>query len=501
MCGYLLAHDLGTSGNKAVLYDFSGNLSGSVVVGYPTNYPGYGWVEQDPDSWWKAVCQATKLLLLQTQIKASDIAAISFSGQMMGCLIVDQYGMPLYPMITWADTRSTKEADFMRAQIDSGDFYHKVGHRIGESYSAAKLLWIRNHVEDRYKRAFKLLNAKDYMIYRLTGNFVTDYSDASGTNLLDINSLQWSKDITGALGIDRNLLPDLHRSTDIVGYVTKTAAVESGLFRGTPVVAGGGDGSCACVGAGVTKAGSTYQVIGSSAWISTASQVPVYEEQMRTFNWVHLDHRLYTPCGTMQTAGYCASWFKENLMETCQGYPEMEEMLLRTVPGSDRLLFLPYLLGERSPLWDSKVRGAYIGLTLTHTKADMLRAVYEGAAYNLCMILEILKQQCSVDEIITIGGGAKSNVWLQIMADVYEKDLLIPRYLEEATCMGAAVCAGVGVGVYESFDVIHDFNGIERRIKPDSRNKVLYSQLKQAFQQSYRGLTQTYGLLDKIDRI
>ncbi len=505
MIQYLLAHDLGTSGNKAVLYSFSGELVGSTVVSYSTIYPDNGWVEQNAEDWWKAVCTATKKLLEQTHIAGSQVAAVSFSGQMMGCLLVDKHAVPLYNMITWADTRSVKEAEFMRQQIDPVHFYHKIGHRIGESYSAAKLLWIKNNYYDIYKKAYKMLNAKDYIISLMTGNFVTDYSDASGTNLLNINKLEWSTEIIESLGLDIDLLPELHASSDIAGYVTPKAAAECGLPEGTPVVLGGGDGSCACVGAGVVKEGKTYNVIGSSSWISTASSQPVYDNEMRTFNWVHLDKNLYTPCGTMQTAGYSLSWFRNLMFEGDTDavkdnvHQTIDSLVELSVPGANKLFFLPYLLGERSPLWNSNARAAFVGLTVTHTKADMFRALYEGVGFNLKHIMDILNRYCSVNEIIAIGGGAQSKVWLQILSDIFGRELLIPEYVEEATSMGAAICAGVGIGAYRDFGIVDEFNKIKQRIRPNMENHERYRKLLPVFQLTYQDLTATFDRISGIE--
>ena len=252
----ILAHDLGTSGNKATLYRADGTLVASCVHEYPTSYPQPGFVEQDPEDWWNAVCASTRELLEKTGMRPERIAAVSFSAQMMGCLPVDREGNPLRPMIIWADTRAVEEERWMVERIGMERGYEITGHRLSASYSAAKLLWVRRREPDIYRRCYKMLHAKDFIICRLTGEFVTDYSDASGTNLFDIRAKMWSEEILRALDLDEELLPELHPSTDIAGGVTKAAAEDTGLLEGTPVVIGGGDGSCACVGAGVVDEGS-----------------------------------------------------------------------------------------------------------------------------------------------------------------------------------------------------------------------------------------------------
>lgn len=498
---YILAHDLGTSGNKATLYDTNGKLADSIVCNYPTYYPRNGWVEQDANDWWQAVCDSTKGLLEQTGISASNVLCVSFSAQMMGCLIVDKNGDPLRRMLIWADTRSTEQEKYMLSQIGIENGYKITGHRISASYSAAKLLWVRDNEPEIYKKVEKMLHAKEYIILKLTGEFVTEYSDASGTNLLDLSKKDWSEDLMKAFDIPRSLLPDLVPSTHIAGKITAEASRLCGLLEGTPVVVGGGDGSCACVGAGVVKAGKVYNVIGSSSWVSTAAEKPYFDPEMRTFNWFHLDDSLYTPCGTMQAAGYSYAWFLDALcaeeryaggIAGISAYKLLDKIVERTPPGANGLLFLPYLLGERSPLWDHNARGAFVGLGVSSGKAEMARAVLEGVGFNLKIIMDILEQCDKINDVIMIGGGTKSGTWLKILADIWQKPLLIPQYLEEATSMGASICGGVGIGVFDGFHVAEKFNKSVRVIEPNKEYAGVYSRLYKVFQNAYTRLKPIY---------
>lgn len=382
--------------------------------------------------------------------------------------------------------------------------YEITGHRLSASYSAAKLLWVRRREPDIYRRCYKMLHAKDFIICRLTGKFVTDYSDASGTNLFDIRAKMWSEEILRALDLDEELLPELHPSTDIAGGVTKAAAEATGLLEGTPVVIGGGDGSCACVGAGVVDEGSAYLVLGSSSWISLASREPLFDPEMRTFNWVHLDPELYTPCGTMQAAGYSYQWYRNAL---CRG--EMEEAaktgespyerinrgIMESAPGAGGLLYLPYLLGERSPRWNPDARGAFVGLSVTTGKHDLSRAVLEGVGYNLRVILESMRREREMKELMLIGGGAKGQTWPRILSDIFQMPLKIPAYREEATSMGAAVCAGVGVGIYRDFSEAKRINTIVDTVMPREENRLRYDRLYEIFNHAYDALTGVYGEL------
>ena len=504
MGAWILAHDLGTSGDKATLYREDGQLTASHTESYETIYGKGGVVEQKPADWWHAFIKATRALMEKSGVSPADIACVTFSGQMMGCVVVDDKGEELRNAIIWADTRAREEEAHFVRQIPMEKAYRIIGHRISASYSACKLQWIRNNEADVYKRIYKMLNAKDYIVQKLCGTFCTDYSDASGTNLFDIEKKVWSNELLDALELPENILPDAVPSVETVGYVNREAALMTGLLEGTRVVIGGGDGSCACVGAGVVSEGSTYNVLGSSSWISCASSQPVFDKEMRTFNWVHLDENLYTPCGTMQAAGNSFSWMRDTL---CKGgafssersvYEQIDEAVLRAKAGANGLLFLPYLLGERSPRWNMEASGAFIGLKMNTRQEELCRAVLEGVGFNLKIILDILSGQIrDIKEIILIGGGAQSSVWAQILADIWETPLLVPRYLEEATSIGAAVCGGVGAGVFDSFEVISRFNPITKRIEPNEENKKIYHTLYELFDRSYNALNSVYHDLSR----
>lgn len=505
---YLLAHDLGTSGDKATLFSADGVLKGSCTVDYKTSYPGINMVEQQPEDWWRAVCGSTKRLLDESGINASQIAGISFSGQMMGCLLLDGKGEVIRPMITWADSRAGTEEEFMIRQVGMEHGYRITGHRLNSSYGAAKLLWIKNHEPDNYKRAVKMLNAKDYIVFRLTGRMMTDYSDASSTNLLDLDRKVWSDELTAAFGIRKELLPDLHKSATISGTVTREASCQVGLLQGTPVILGGGDGACACAGAGVVEPGSSYNVLGTSSWVASAALKPHYAQDLSTFNWVHLDENLYTPCGTMQAAGASYAWFRNQLgreeMETAKreggsAYDRLNQLAEQSCPGAGGILYLPYLLGERSPRWDKKVRGAFLGLDISNTKEDMVRATLEGIGYNLRKIIDALGDDVH-DSVTVIGGGARSRLWMQILADIWHKRLYIPEYQEEATSIAAAVCAGVALGIYDGYEVIKKFNPCNACVEPDERNYPVYDKMYRLFDKAYENLKELSGDIYEIKR-
>ena len=504
MSRYLLAHDLGTSGNKASLFTTDGEFVGSEVYGYEADYFNGTWAEEDALAWWKAVCVTTQQLIHKTGTDPHDIAAVSFSGQMMGCLCVDREGRPLRRSIIWADSRAVAQAAALEEKISQKDFYHITGHRNSASYGVQKLMWIRDNEPDVYRQTYKVLNAKDYIVCCLTGEYCTDYSDANSMTCFDINRLEWSSELIGCAGIDPDKLPDAKPSIHVAGTVTAKAAGECGLAAGTPVVIGCGDGVSASVGAGSVEPGKTYSCLGTSAWITTAAEKPVFDEKMRTVTWVHAVPGLYAPNGTMQTAGGAYSWLKNTVCEMegfmarergMSPYDLMEEEIEKSPAGANGVLFLPYLLGERAPRWNHQAKGAFLGLKAENTRADLLRSVLEGITLNLDIILETLRTSVSIDEITVVGGGAKGKAWQRIMADIYGTRILVPRVLEEAGSMGAAVIAGVGTGIYPDFRAIDRFLEIVHVREPDPEKAKAYQPVKELFEACYRALEPVFPMM------
>lgn len=488
----LLAHDLGTSGNKATLFDTEGHLLASTTVPYKTFYSNGTWAEQDPQAWWAAVRSSTRAILRSHP--ANEIGVISFSGQMMGCLAVDAQGRPLKNHIIYSDQRSVKQTEDLISRIDARRVFEITGHRASPSYAVEKLMWLRDNEPKTYKQTAKMLNAKDYINFKLTGRMVTEYSDASGTNALDLKKLAWSEEIIEAAQVDRSKFPDLVSSISVVGEITAEAAEATGLRKGTPVVAGAGDGGCATVGIGSVRPGITYNYIGSSSWISTTSKEVLNDPEMKNFTWAHPVPGYVQPCGTMQTAGSSYSWLKEQLgdWETFEAkrlglspYRLLDEQVESSPVGANGILFLPYLLGERSPRWNPDAKGAFLGLTLDRTKADVFRAVLEGITVNLGLILDVMRSQVPIVEMRVLGGGPKGKQWRQILADVYDMPILVPKYLEEATSMGAAVIGGVGAGLLDSFDCIETFIEFTDRVEPIPENVHRYKEIKPLFEGAY----------------
>ena len=504
----ILAHDLGTTGNKATLYDRDGRMVSSVFHGYATEYAHTGWAEQDPQDWWQAVCASTGKLLQQSRVKGNDIACIVFSGQMMGCVPLDSDAMPLRKAIIWADQRAVDQERWIGERISPADVYQITGHRLSASNSLPKILWLRDHQADIYRATHKFVHAKDAIVARLTGNFVTEPSDASGMNLYDLEGGGWSERILQAAQVDPDKLPVLRKSTDVVGGVLPDRAEDLGVAAGTPVVIGGGDGVCAAAGAGVIRPGAAFNYIGSSSWISLATETPVYDPQERTFNFVHLVPGFFTPCGAMQAAGGSYQWARDQLgapeVQAAQAlgispYELLDNLAEESPPGANGLIFLPYLLGERSPRWNPRARGAFVGLTIRHTRADMLRAVLEGITLNLRIILDSLTAHgAQIEAMRVIGGGARGRFWNRLMADIYGIPVHRLAILEEATSMGAALAGGVGVGLYPDFSMVESMNQVVEAIAPDPRTQAFYQQKLPIFEAAYQALVPVYDQIAEI---
>jgi xylulokinase len=493
---YVLAHDLGTSGNKATLFDAAGQLVDSAFAPYATSFPHPNWAEQEPEAWWEAVCTTTKQLLSSSGVGANEIAAVGFSGMMMGCLPVDATGAPLRSCIIWADQRAQVEADFIAERCGADEVYLRCGHRTSPAYCAPKILWVRTHQPEIYAQTAKFLVPKDYIVHRLTGEFATDYSDASGTLLFDLTERRWRQPFLNALDLSADQLPTPYPSNTIVGHVRARAAHESGLAPGTPVVIGGGDGSCAGIGAGVVEPGSAYCVIGTSAWISVSTLAPVADPQQRTMTFHHVHPQRYAPMGVMQLAGGAREWAWKALAE---GDLDLDAAAATVEPGAGGLIFLPYLMGERSPWWNPQARGAFVGLSMQHSKPQMARAVLEGVAFGLRQILDSLREQTpDIDALRLIGGGGRSQLWPRILADVFGLPIHMLELKGEATSWGAAVAAGVGAGLYD-WSIAAERGQVVQVIEPDRTNRQHYEEMLALFTQSYLALTPVYAKLARIE--
>ncbi|HEY71021.1 MAG TPA: xylulokinase [Anaerolineae bacterium] len=499
----ILAHDLGTTGNKASLYDQEGKLIKSCYRAYETHYPNPGWVEQRPEDWWQALIDSTQEVLTDSGIDPGQILGLSFSGQMMAGIPVDKDGKVLQESIMiWADHRSGPQAEAIEKKIGWEKYYQTTGAGMAiPLYPIAKILWLKEHAPEVYKQTYKFLGAKDILIQRLTGRFATDYSDASNTGLLDIHKRAWAADLIKDVGIDLDKLSDeILPSHTVIGKVGKQAAGELGLVEGTPVVLGGGDVSCAALGAGVIDKGSAYNYIGSASWLAIASPQPIADEKMRPFTLCHVVPERYVVQVAMFSAGVAFEWFRDQvcLKEGLEAeasdkdaYDIMTELASASPPGAQGLLFLPNMRPGGAPHNNLNDKGAIVGLTLSHTRGDILRAVLEGITFNIRLMCEAMEQQAGApfSELRMIGGGSKSALWRDIEASILNKNIVTLSAHQEANVLGASIIAGVALGVFDSFaDGVSKYVKRSETIEPKEEWSKVYEQQFPIFNRAYTAL-------------
>lgn len=488
----IIAHDLGTTGNKASLHDDTGRLLTAVTVSYSANFADGGVAEQNPDDWWNAIVEATRRLLAASDTNPAEVTGLVVSGQMMGAVLLDASYSPVRPAIIWADTRSARQTAQLEERIGTDRAYRLTGHRINPTYSIEKIMWVRDNEPEVFERVRHVCLAKDFVVQRLTGRLATDRSDASATNAYDQLTGEWSSEIIAAAGLDEKLFPEILESTDIVGTMTDAAAAATGLAAGIRVVMGGGDGPIAAVGAGiVAPENGAYVCLGTSSWISFASERPVYDEHMRTMTFDNVVPGSFVPTATMQAGGAALAWINEVLSPTPDG--QTLRSLVAEAETADAaaggLYFLPYLLGERSPHWNPDAAGSFIGLGRHHTRAHLARAVLEGVAFNLYTCITAFREAgASIERIDAIGGGASSDVWLQIMADVWGVPVRRRSVVEEANSLGAAVTGAVGLGLVESFDAAHELSTVTAEFAPDAARHDDYARRHDTFSAGYEAL-------------
>ncbi|MFC4242137.1 xylulokinase [Gryllotalpicola reticulitermitis] len=494
MSGLILAHDLGTTGDKATLVDETGEPVASITAAYPTDFGPGGLAEQDPLAWWGAVCTASAALLDRVPGSAADVAGVSFSGQMMGAVFLDSAGEPLRPAVIWADTRAVAQAAHLERELGLERFYRITGHRPNATYSLPKVMRVRDDEPEVFAQVRHIVLAKDYIAFRLTGELASDPSDASSTNAFDQVAGCWSDDILAAAAIPSGLWPQVVPSTTVIGAVTAQAARATGIPQGTPVVMGGGDGPMAAVGAGIVIPESgAYAYLGSSSWVSVATKEPLYDDEFRTMTFTHVVPGAFVPTATMQAGGASLQWIVD-VLEPERGaasdrYAELLADAGRVQASADGLFFLPHLLGERSPYWNPRARAVFAGLARHHGREHLARAVLEGVAFNLLTSLQAFRTNgVSVARIDAIGGVAASSVALAVLSDVWGVPVSRLELADEATSVGAAVTGGVGVGLFDGFGLAAARVRRREEQAPDAANHARYVAAHELFLDAYRRL-------------
>ncbi len=489
----LIAHDLGTTGNKASLHTDSGELVAAVTVPYPAHFADGGIAEQNPEDWWNAVVEATRKLLERTQADPGSVAGLVVSGQMMGAVLLDADYVPVRPAIIWADTRSTAQVDQLLRHFDQNQALGVLGHQFNSTYSLSKIMWVRDHEPDNWSRVRHFGLAKDFIVHRLTGRLVTDPSDASSTNAYDINSGTWSEAVIEASGLPRSIFPEVVESVEVVGTLLPGAAAALGLPASTRVVMGGGDGPIAAVGAGVVSPDDPpYVCMGTSTWISFATKSPAAADP-RIFTFRHVVPGDFVPTATMQAGGGAVQWATEVLGGPGLGVAELTAQAAGVRAADEGLFFLPYLMGERSPYFNPEAAGTFLGIGRHHGKGHLMRAVMEGVALNLLICLDAFRESgFKAETIDAIGGGASSDLWLQIMADAWGVTVRRRSVVEEANSLGAAVVGAVGLGLAD-FSTAKTLSHVTASFEPDAARTELYRQSLAVFRDAYDRLEPWFG--------
>jgi xylulokinase len=459
---YMMGIDVGTTGTRAVIVRPDGSVAGAATGAHqPMLMAKPGWAEQDPEDWWQATIVAVRAALEQAGLKGTEMAAVGLSGQMHGVVLLDKTNAVLRPALIWCDQRSQAQCEGITSRVGAERLIHLVSNPALTGFSAPKLLWVRDNEPNVYERAARFLLPKDFVRFRLTGEFATDVSDASGTLLFDVSNRRWSREILSALELDSKLVPRAYESPEITGQIKRETALMTGLNAGTPVVAGGGDQAASAVGNGIVLPGLTSATLGTSGVIFSYTETPKLDPGGRIHTFCHAVPGKWHVMGVTQGAGLSLRWFRDQLGGTETWYARTTgvdpyELIVREAegipPGSDGLLFLPYLMGERTPHLDPQARGMWFGLTAAHTRGHLIRSILEGVAFSLRDSLEIFKELgIPVEQIRASGGGSRSFLWREIQADIFGKELVTLR-TAEGSAFGAALLAGVGAKIYASVE-------------------------------------------------
>lgn len=457
--GYLMGIDLGTSGTKSVLFDLEGNRICSHMVEYDFEQPQNGWAEQDPEMWWNGAAESIKRIMEKSGIDSREILGVGVAGQMHGLVMLDEKGSVLRKSIIWCDGRTGSQCREIEQAVGRERLVEISGNPALPGFTAGKILWVKENEPELYRKCRTILLPKDYVRFRLTGLCAQEVSDASGTNLLDIRKRCWSDEIIEAVGLERSMFPEVRESAAPAGFITAEAAAATGLCQGTPVCMGAGDNAAAAVGTGVVCGGRAFTSIGTSGVVFAHADKPVVDGMSRVHTFCHAVPDGWAVMSCTLSAGLSLKWFKNTFCSSEQEtadklgispYEVLSEIAAKAPAGCDRLFFLPYLMGERSPILDEKARGAFIGLSAIHTKSHLTRAVMEGVMFSQLQCLRIIQgMDIYPEKMYACGGGAKSSLWRQMMADLYES----PVYTlgsDEGPALGAAILAGVASGVFDS---------------------------------------------------
>ncbi|HEY4425615.1 MAG TPA: xylulokinase [Pyrinomonadaceae bacterium] len=495
----LLGIDLSTTGAKALLIDTHGRVVSSATTPLNLSSPHPLWSEQDPREWWTATTHSIKQALATANASGENVAAIGLTGQMHGLVLLDAEGEVLRPAILWNDQRCGAECDEIRARISRAELVQITGNDALTGFTAPKILWVETHEPEIYRRTRHVLLPKDYIRYKLTGALAMDKADGSGTMLFDLRKRTWSSQILKTLNISPDWLPQTFEGHETTGEVTREAAEQTGLNQGTPVVAGGGDQSAQAIGAGVVCPGTIAVTLGTSGVVFAATESPLIEPEGRLHAFCHAVADRWHLMGVMLSAAGSLQWYRDKL--ACdRSFAELVAEAARVPAGSEGLIFLPYLSGERTPHPDPLARGAWIGLTTRHGQAHLTRSILEGVAFGIKDMFCLMRDAGlgSVEEVRVSGGGAKSSLWRQILADTLGADLVTVNTTEGAA-YGAALLAGVGAGVWSNVDTACAQTISTRdHVTPNKDAVATYASLYEQYRNLYPTLKPTFHALSNF---
>ena len=494
---YLLGLDIGTSGTKTALFDENGQTISTATYDYDLFQPQAGYAEQNPEDWWNACVKGISNVIQKAGVQSEDIKGVGLSGQMHGLVLVDKDYKVIRNSIIWCDQRTEKECEEITNTIGKERLIQITGNPALTGFTLSKLLWIRNNEPENYKKIYKILLPKDYIRFKLTNVFATEVSDASGMQMLDINKRDWSDELLKDLNIDKSILADVYESVVVSGKVTEEAAKLTNLSVGTPVVGGAGDQAAGAIGSGIVKEGVISTVMGTSGVVFASADSPKFDKYGRVHTLCHAVPGKWHVMGVTQGAGLSLNWFKRTF---CQKEIEESEKLGRDIydlltekaaksePGANGVIYLPYLMGERTPHLDPNVKGGFFGVSLINNHDDFIRSILEGVSFSLKNCLDIIEDMnVKVEGIRGSGGGAESEIWRQILSDILEYPLSTVK-ASEGPALGVAILAGVGAGVYDSVETacekILGGNDSEK-VVPNRELKEVYSKVYEIYNSLY----------------
>jgi xylulokinase len=501
---HLLGIDIGTSGTKTLICDEDGRMLATAMAEHPIMSPKPGWSEQLPSDWWKATCRATKAVIAKAKVKPTDISGIGLSGQMHGSVFLGDGPDALRPAILWNDQRTAEQCQEIESKAGGrAALIDLVANPALTGFTAPKILWIRQHEPRVYAKTKHILLPKDYIRFLMTGEYATEVSDASGTLLLDVVNRTWSDKLLGLLEIDKSFMPSLHESPQVTGTLTAQAASSLGLRAGIPVVGGAGDQAAGAVGNGIVTRGIVSATLGTSGVMFAHSDQPVRDPLGRVHTMCHAVPGKWCVFGCMLSAGGSFQWFRNHLAadelvlakkKKTDPYELLVALAEKAPPGSEGLFFLPYLTGERCPHPDPNARGGWIGLTARSTRGMMIRSLLEGVTFGMRDALEIMRgMDIPTNEIRASGGGARSDFWRHLQADIYKTPLVLTN-AAEGPAYGVALLAGVGTGVWKSVEeACHVSIKRTTKITPNKKLSTQYDRSYAIYTKLYGDLAERFG--------